>query len=376
MRFQHFCRLSRACSLSLLALLAACGDHRQADSDLSSAQVDQTTVVRSLFANAAAPTQDQLASLHSPESLSEFIHNDVPTERWHIFALIENNDNKQLAISSRISRLNVIEDSSDAAQSLWNFSDVMALESELVEFDQAKRYTRQQTERVALELAGADSRANKVWVGASVIEKSSVLDGAIKQDLPNSNCVARYSIDLPIFATPQAKINAEQLNCFESTTLRSAVQMTSNSMAVRLTGDNAGDMGNGRAWFTHAWGWPVNNDNAAVVFDRAWLILDNDYEIQLQQTKRRSGKGPSSTTGTMWSLNSTVPTLTDKDFSVQWSVNKTNATVQWRITAENPTIDIVVQQAVQSTLSSDERWFGPVKISGSHQGYGFLDYQP
>ena len=98
--------------------------------------------------------------------------------------------------------------------------------------------------------------------------------------------------------------------------------------------------------------------------------------MKLQQTKRRSGKGPSTTTGKIWPINATGSTEPVEDLTVTWTTNYSESAISWHITAANPRVDIVVEQVLETSASSDARWFGPVKFSGTHQGLGFIDYQP
>jgi predicted secreted hydrolase len=325
---------------------------------------EQSAMVQSVLRNVTAPTQAQLMALQAPESQHAFIHDEVPFEMWHFFGFTADAQMRQLGYSSRISRLSVRDNNREPQASPWDFTDVMVLESDLVDIESTARHATQQVERVALELAGTDKVTQKVWVGATTVEKLAVA------------CATRYRLSLPRHDQSILTLDAAQLSCADSSILRSAVQRSASSMATSLTNTETNTNSEGRVWLVQAWGWPPDNSNAAVVFDRAWLVLDNDIEIQLQQTKRRSGKGPKTTTGTLWSIDTDTSDLLHEKLYLQWTTERNDKSVQWHISNANLGIDIVVEQVVETTLSPDNRWFGPVKISGSHQGFGFMDYQP
>ena len=372
--------------LLLVALQCACSADRPSYSSDINALSEQTSLIRAALFNAAVPTADQSASLQSLESRNAFIHSQVPAESWHFLAVTGNGQNSRLAHSTRISRLRVRDDPKARPVSLWEFNDVFMLESELVDINTGKSETRQQIERAALGLSGTDSEAQKVWIGSTSLAKfpnfddtvlqGSTDNGSSENGSTKNECAARYTLDLPIVKNSPIKIDAVQLNCRDASVLRSAVQSSSNSMHATFTIDSTNAKRAGRAWLVQSWGWPVNNDNAAVVFDRAWLVLNDEYEIQLQQTKRRSGKGPSTTTGKIWPIDASGLTESAEDLMVTWTTNYSGSVISWHISAANPRIDIVVERVVETSLSPDARWFGPIKFSGTHQGLGFMDYQP
>jgi len=175
---------AQACGWLLIVLQCSCTAEQVADS-ANTAEREQSAMVQSVLRNVAAPTQAQLLALQSPGSQRAFIHDEVPFEMWHFFGFTADAQMRQLGYSSRISRLNVRDNNGDTQASPWDFTDVMVLESDLVDIESTAQHATQQVERVALELAGTDSNTQKVWVGATTVEKLAAA------------CETRYRLNLP-----------------------------------------------------------------------------------------------------------------------------------------------------------------------------------
>lgn len=136
----------------------------------------------------------------------------------------------------------------------------------------------------------------------------------------------------------------------------------------------------GQTWFDHQWG-----EFRATVLNWDWfaLQLDNGADVMLFSLTDAQGKYIYSG-GTLHSKNGTEY-LTQDDFQLKpgqiWTSPLTSHTypIQWTITIPKHNIALNID-AFKSESEFDARktsysvyWEGPVKISGSHSGHGFME---
>ncbi len=137
---------------------------------------------------------------------------------------------------------------------------------------------------------------------------------------------------------------------------------------------------NGIAWFDHQWG---NFEVNQLGWDWFALQLDDGTDIMLYQLFD-SDKLPVLTSGTL-AQDGRTTVLTEDDFKVtvegRWTSPTTgiNYPMGWTISVPSQAIDLRVEPMVRNaefdgrTTSYKVYWEGPVQISGSQTGRGFVE---
>lgn len=322
-------------------------------------------------------TKDWLVDSSTPAA---FVQPGAPFETWLFLALMRDQHGRRYAMQQRLARLKVTDERAEAI-SQWNFSDVLALDYRLEPVgghSAIDTHTVQQADRVALSLAGTSAAQSKLWIGGFTTTKTT-------KKTTQRQCEASYSIQ-----TPQLNLLFEQFSC--ASEQRASTFLVTRSESMRVSGEyrfQGRDLVlDGRGWLERAWGVPPDTNQSAVVFDRAWLWLEDTADIQLQRSRRRSGRGPMISTGSVSKpslsgrsdvgRDQTAPsTLTQVVFADGAAQIGTHTfPSEFRLTEPSHAIDVVLTSThTPETAGGIElNRLMAVAIEGSHTGVGFVSY--
>lgn len=363
-----------------LVLNAACSDRETAETSYKT-----TTAGDALYNQLVARARqrsgkfngEKLVTSTNPEP-SAFVNEDEPFELWVFLAILRDQHGNIYASQQRFARLTLKSDLESVSTSEWNYSDVMALD---FKFDHLADGTSEQhafAHRAALGLSGVDKTAKRIWIG-----------GFDARDSSTSACQKSIQLTSPTLDLQFGTLATDQMSCKDSELApveRVASFTVSRGFALPVVGRYQIDQQslelNGHGWVVHGWGAPPDSLNAAVVFDRAWLLLDGQIDVQVQRSKRASGRGPRITTGTVRHLDTNVMVAPDRGtFSGELTDNNTksdhNNPMSWQLESLKYNLSLSVEPvstaASVSNLPGQSR-FDVVLVHGSHGGYGFIDY--
>lgn len=288
---------------------------------------------------------------------NDFIQTDAPFELWMFLAMVTDDDGRRYVLQQRTIRLRV--DESKANNSEWDFNEVFAVDYAIDHLYDNSNQSHSLAQRAALELAGTDVEQLRVWVGAYAVEVSRT-----------TGCKQSYFLN-----NPNLQLQFDQHQCAPIENTKTFAY--SRSVAMPVVGSYRTDEKelavSGHGWMIHGWGVPPDASAAAVVIDRAWLLLDEQADVQLQRTRRRSGRGP---TKTIASMNDIEANQAAQVPLVDSTLADNADSMQWRFIAPANEIDVTISSAIKSThLESwqQQQWFGFVEVAGSHTGYGFIN---
>ena len=336
---------------------------------------------------------------HVASGKGAFIVAEAPFEYWHWMAVLFDTQGKAYALQQRFVRLR-LSGSAAESDSKWQFSEMMASDYRLSIQDSESADTHSQVQRVALELAGANSVEQTVWVGAYGVtaheagHRDLLKNGFLHSDTQNrtensitpTHCSESYELSLPQIT---ATFNASACSEIESTkqfSIKAGAAMP--VVAAYKVGDDLVDL-TGHGWFIHGWGVaPLVNDSA-VLIDRTWLLLNEQQDVQLLRTRRRSGRGQAITSGSVRAVR-----LPQKVVAVNAQWHDTGDTQSLRVDGAGshlqraswelqiaarpdvPAIDLTLVPLHASVISSGFNalpQMHAVLIQGSHSGAGFVD---
>lgn len=363
------------CSVSLIA----CSDNMPNDEVPAVSSLVGQNLYQQLIDQArefASKSKVRTSSELGNQNVAAFVHAEESFEFWIFLAILHDQQGNYYALQQRFAKL-AIEARSDA-ESEWAYSDVVALD---YQFDHlADGYSTKHTlaQRAALGLSGTDAKISKIWVGAFEATDHSL-----------SPCQSAIQLVSPQLSVKFGDVTADRLPC--DATGPSQVERVSEFSILRgaampvaglyqVDGQNTDLKGHG--WVVRGWGAPPDSSNAAVVFDRTWLVLDENISLQAQRSRRASGRGPRITTGSLRALNATRRDKIELGVLAAELIDDENKRVgqlpaTWQlISAKNAiklTLSPIAEVEAVSSLTRPS-WFGVVALEGSHTGYGFIDY--
>lgn len=348
---------------AVLSLIGACS------SDLKSS-VGQSDAASStdLYAQYMSQAREIALAQHasSPVADAGFIQAASPFEFWLYLAIVSDEAGNTYALQQRFARLRVKEDA-ETKNSEWEFSQIVGVEFSLQRLANNTKQTAQSIQRVALDLAGVDTASGSVWTGPYHSQ-------ALGND--GDACVQKVSL-----RSPMLDASFHQSQCAAMTKTKELVLTRSNAMPVDgvVRVDDQALAVTGYGWLMHAWGIPPDVQAAAVVIDRAWLLLAEQNELQIQRSRRRSGAGAKITTATLTRLSDALTSKTEvQEFAAQWNdVGASDETVvpnSWRFSSDTNDFDISFLPLTVQNETQADAFFHVVAIKGTHAGYGFVSY--
>lgn len=376
-------------SVCCVLMIVACSD-----ANVSDAQTNAKTAGLNIYGQFVDQARTRGASANSGQSASApnqasaaFVHLGEPFEFWIFLAVLHDQSGNYYALQQRFAKLSVGVDLAEVSDSEWNYSDVVALDYQFDHLTIGRTDKHTLAQRAALGLSGADATASRVWVGAfdALNSATTPCQQSVQLTSPQLNLLFLA----PMSRTPASDApNSEQMSCNGAPTVeRLAAFSVSRGSAVPVSGNYQLDEKNidltGYGWTTHGWGVPPDSSKAAVVFDRAWLLLDDQIELQAQRSRRASGQGPRITTGSISNLNTTSIKEVSNGGSLSIELTDAesksvgNVPLSWQV--ESPSVALslslspVSNQPTEASLPG-QSWFGVVSVDGSHDGYGFVDY--
>ena len=138
----------------------------------------------------------------------------------------------------------------------------------------------------------------------------------------------------------------------------------------------------GRGWVRQVWGETLPSPGGAVLFDRLLLDVDGVGLIEAERSKRRSGRGPRTTTARLRRGPDGEEVSAEwRDLAVEGSAAGEAGEVPaaWRFSVESLGIDLtLIPPAGGRTVGAtgEPAWRGAVRAEGSHAGAGFVEFVP
>lgn len=375
----------------LIGCISACsGQNPQSESEAP--WLNTRTIEDELFFSFIQRANDIASAQgynHAEVAQGAFIAVQAPFEYWQWIAVLFDAKGNAYALQQRFVRVRISSSAAKADDSQWQFSEVVATDYQLNIQNKKGPETHKQAQRVALDLAGADSAIQAIWVGAY---RATAESEASINEL--QNCNRSYELTMPKL---NALFNSAICPEIENTNAFSV----SSGAAMPVHGTYKLDSGvvnlSGHGWFMHGWGVPPVMNNSAVLIDRAWLMLNDRQDLQMLRTRRRSGRGPSLTSGSLRAVGSVSDNIevnpqwrldTDTNSSNESDIHSRDGTdVQIDEQNNEPPMSLTLVPFVQHT-SIDQ---GPptslfnagalprlqaVLVEGSHAGAGFVELQP
>jgi len=374
-------RWIRRCGIALFAAtLSACSEQSGNSLSADSAAAQQNLyrqfadVARDLATRVklTAPTAAQNAERNG------FLHPDAPLETWTFLAIIRDQDENHYALQQRFATLHIGSEITETSSSAWAYSQVVAIDYQIDHLASGQRDSHTAAQRVALGLAGVSMDEKKIWLGAFAA-----------QDLSASSCRPFIELKSPELELQMGFRDSESAGCAaqdspavdqvatfsfkQSAALPVSGQISVNNQSITLVG---------HGWLNQGWGIPPDASNAAVVFDRTWLVLDDQHEVQVQRSKRVSGRGPRITTASLHKLgvqgrNDSTGMELDAQLIDDETQSVNQLPVSWRLESATgqPNLRLTpIGDTASVSALTEKNWFGVVSIDGTHRGYGFVDY--
>jgi len=247
---------------------------------------------------------------------------------------------------------------------------------------------REAVERVTLGLASVEPRRVTVRDASLSLEQAS----------PSRSACA---LDHVLREGDGLALRLRQTACPTGTVAGSLSLTGSPTLTVvgtLMDGENARPV-EGRGWIRRAWG-TLPTPGGAVVFDRLLLTLEDVGLVEAERSKRRSGRGPRTTSGRLRTEGAEraieLEAIDWRDADAARSARRSMAIpARWRVVVPSSGIDVVLEPLfVTDTDARDDstpgahddgrlesgplgrRWLGAVRASGTHAGVGFVEFTP
>jgi len=361
-----------------LVFSAACSDRETTEMSLAANAAGQT-----LYQQLITRARQHSGNINVDNSASSadwkpaaFVNEDEPFELWVFLAIVRDQHGDSYAFQQRFARLMLLPHTDSVSTSEWNYSDVMALDYQFDHLADGRSEQYAFAQRAALGLSGVDKTAKRIWVGGFDARQSAI-----------SKCHKTIQVTSPKLDLQFGTPGVDQMSCedIESAPVeRVAAFSVSRGYATPVVGQYQVDQQSlelsGHGWVIHGWGAPPDSLNAAVVLDRVWLLLDDKIDVQVQRSKRASGRGPRITTGALYNLDS-MATVERGSFSGELTDSKTksasNLPTSWQLESPNNKLSLTVEPVSSAARVQDlpgQSRFDVVLVHGSHDGYGFIDY--
>lgn len=367
----HVRLLSRFISIVfIIVVLSACQASQESSLSGESEDADNwLSLLARESTDASAP-----GPIEFPADLKS--HPQARAESFVLEAVLQSSDAEPVSVQVQIDRAALKKDMT--LHSSWTYTDVMRASMTIGKQASRIQSHRESISRVALGLAGSEAAAMHV----ADIDLSITL---------GESCDAHYSL----LGTSQdgilVSLSWQLFECPAKQSLGQFKQWSAAAVQVSGSLQEEGQVQevSGYGWITHRFG-NLPSANGAVVIDQARLILDNQWVLEASRSRRRSGRGPQSVVGTMGAMQHTqvahIQTQT-KSIDMQWREDGTKLSAssnalypaKIRFDSEEQGLSLLLIPMVETPEIADRlgiRWSAAVKVSGSHEGYGFVNMNP
>jgi len=303
-------------------------------------------------------------------------HPQLRAESFVLQALLEAENVKPFSVQAQIDRVSVKQNYDIPAQSAWAYADVMRASVTVGKQDEKALSHRESISRVAMGLAGSEK--NNYYVG----------DSQLHIDL-QGNCSGLYSFSGTMQDDRVFSLTWQLSTCPADQSVGEFNQWSADAVPVSGFVQDAE-----RRNAVSGWGWMLQRfgnlplPGGAVFIDEARLVLDDRILLSASRSRRRSGRGPQTMLSTLRSLEqrestTAMPAYTDLQWvDVDTIVSERSGARypgQIRLVHEEAGIAVLLTPLVDLPELTDRlgnRWSAAVTVSGSHQGYGFVNMNP
>lgn len=379
--------------LLTLLVCATCSTERSPPSESDSSPQNLYLQFEQSIRAMAGMSGPQISPDEYPGGADAFVHTGAPLEFWVFLAVLYDDQGHPYTLRQRFARadmsaavrsVSVVASQVDS-QSEWSYTNAIAMDYQFDLLADSAQDAYTLVQREALGLAGTHSIEERVWLGAfEATDKSAAL-------CQPSFIVRSPELDLR-FGQSESTLET-QCDDDESPGTASSTTLTlHNSQTLPVSGRYQNDQQsvelNGFGWVLRGWGVPPDSTQAAVIFDNAWLVLQDlasdhsRYSLQLQRSRRVSGRGPKLSTGTVQTIPANGLSPNDPDTIALELLDADNGpsnTVPagWLLNSTDYAIKTTLHPltaGAQTSGITGQNWFGVVEIKGSHSGYGFINY--
>jgi len=346
-------------------LLQACSDHRLETNSITSLSDESnwSDIVEQIdWHSIDWPSSEK--SLEIPDDVR--FHPEAPFESFQSRVVLHGSGQEDQGILLELNRIKFPR--STSIPSLWSYSSVTRSHIIRSRSDFAEPSVKDEFARVALGLS--ESHQNTLSVSTTRVSLEGT--GRCQSVLSMSGNLVDGSFSL----------TAEPVGCPVANNLGSLKQLEYPIMS--LTGEIGGKQVQGHAWMVHHWGIPPSTQGPVVVDQLRLRIVESDgvaAQLMITRTKRRSGRGPMSVFATHQKLKK-FKELTDVSWFDEYSQTSGDGgvaypkSIQLRISDQ---LELILDPLVNGPLNPDEfnsQWSTAVRVSGSYEGIGYLDFQP
>lgn len=296
-----------------------------------------------------------------PEDLD--FHPDVRAESVELLAALHDADGRPVSFSRRIDRL-ALRGPGAAVASGENFAfdEVVRLSGTLAARgggEERRIRRREALERATLGLAGVAPRS--LWLRDATLALRAV---------PGGECALEH-----VFTEGDGlALRFVERDCPRADRVGALVVSTSPTLAVEGTlgvGDGRRTVA-GSGWVRRVWG-DVPAPGGAVVFERLLLELDGVGLVDVTRSRRRSGRGPVTTSATVSGVTAEAEWL-DGGRTAEGEAEI--APDAWTLHLPTLGVEVVLEALVEVSPERDVSGAvrrGAVGARGSHDGVGFIE---
>jgi predicted secreted hydrolase len=352
--------------LLIMLIIAACDtDQDVSSSEQSVEPANWLSLLSQSTVESSAP-----GPIEFPVDLNT--HPEARAESFVLHALLQADNVKPFSVQVQIDRVALKQGMTEP--SAWAYTDVMRASLTVGKQDAQGLVHRESISRLALGLAA--SERNKLFVGDSQLD--------IKLE---DACNAQYNFSGTTQEGMFVSLTWQLKECPFEQTVGELNQWS--TAIVQVTGHVKESGGrqdvSGQGWMLQRFG-NLPLPGGAVVIDGARLVLDDRLLLEVSRSRRSTGRGPQTLVSTLRTLGQEISSSA-RDIDGQWmdvgavvsASSGASYPEQIRFISEEQGFSLVLTPLVDLPEIIDRlgiRWDGAVKVSGSHEGYGFVNMNP
>jgi predicted secreted hydrolase len=309
-------------------------------------------------------------------------HPNYQTEWWYVTGQVADEKGNEFGYQFTIFRFGIIHETNDNDANLTP-QHLLAGHLAIADINKQTFTKAERIRRAGAGFAEASETELHSWIGDWDIQqddKGVITISAADQDKGISIQFTLTPEKDPIFhgdhGYSQKGEEVGNASAYYSwTRLKTNGQLTIQDQTFKVHGDS---------WFDHEYGSSQLGDDTAG-WDWFGLHLDDGSELMLYQLRKKEGGAIPQSSATIVNADGESIQINQEDWSLlplsYWTSKETKAKypIQWRLQIPSHHIDMTIQAKVnQSEMVTNEStnvtyWEGPVGISGSHSGSGYME---
>ena len=310
-------------------------------------------------------------------------HPDVRTEWWYVTGLVDGDDGARFGFQVTFFRRGMAPGEPPPGSSALRARQIAAAHLAIVDLDTGRFRHAQRLRRWGGGLAGASTDDLEVWLDDWVMQRQS--DGVVTIEAHDPG--SALGVDLEFTPNrPQVLHGNGGLSRKGAEPGNGSVYLSWTRLEVRGRVEVAGSTTSvtGTAWFDHEWG---SSQLGAGIAGWDWfgLRLADGRDLMVYLLRRTDGSTDPFSSGTLVEPDGSSHQLDRHDLTVEarqwWTSPVTGARypVSWQLRVPDHAVDLEIRAPVPA-CELDGRattgvvyWEGPVVISGSVRGEGYVE---